>query len=212
MAPLCITQVLAVASLASLAACTLERGDHPESDVPEEQTRIHQPEYEGDEIKAAEFEPPAREAGSAAARGETPMVVAPEWSLAGPDAEWRITSVVLDVGLAEVCSIASAEAHFDFDSAKLDAEDQARIAKIARCFTDGPLAGRDLVIVGHADPRGTDAYNRELGMSRAEAVARALSREGLANTRIDLESFGEDEAHADPDEWPDDRRVDLHTD
>jgi outer membrane protein OmpA-like peptidoglycan-associated protein len=126
-----------------------------------------------------------------------------------PHPEWRITAVVIDVGLAELCGIDAAQTHFDYDSAELDPNAQTTVTALADCFVEGPLAERNLVVTGHADPRGPDDYNRELGMSRAEAVAEVLRSEGIAVTRIDVESHGEAEAHADPAEWPDDRRVDI---
>ena len=111
--------------------------------------------------------------------------------------------------MAEICGIAAAETQFDFDSAQLDAAAKARVAAIADCFTRGPLRERGVVLVGHADPRGTDAYNRELGMSRAEAVAVALEREGVAANRILLTSHGEAGADPAPEAWADERRVEV---
>lgn len=198
----------ALVAVVAASACTPERGYHPESDVPENQARVHQPDYQGGEIEAGELQPP--EAEPETVRGEPPIGVEAEWAPSEADGpQWRITTVYIDVGLAELCGIETAKAHFDYDSARLDDQTSSRIAAIADCFIDGPLSGRDVTIIGHTDPRGTDAYNRELGMSRAESVAQALTREGLVATRIDVESVGEAQASADPAEWPDDRRVDL---
>jgi outer membrane protein OmpA-like peptidoglycan-associated protein len=141
---------------------------------------------------------------------DQPMGERTQWEATDTDRpQWRITAVVIDVGLAELCGIDKADAHFEYDSAELDAESKATISALTDCFVDGPLAGRDVVLVGHADPRGPDDYNRELGMSRAEAVAQQMIREGLASGRIGVESHGEEHAHADPGEWPDNRRVDV---
>lgn len=122
---------------------------------------------------------------------------------------WRVTAVHVDVGLAELCGIDKSKAHFEYDSARLDDETRAMISALTDCFVDGPLAGRDVVVVGHADPRGPDEYNRELGMNRAEAVAQQFIRGGMPSTRIDVESHGEAHASSDPAEWPDERRVDV---
>lgn len=164
--------------------------------------------YRGGTVESGQLETGAEQ--STVARGNPPMGVESELSLSEADVpQWRITAVVIDVGVAELCGIDAARANFDYDSDELDADAKATIAELARCFADGPLAGREVAVVGHADPRGPDDYNRELGMSRAEAVAQALTREGVARTRIDVESHGEAEAHSDPAEWPDDRRVDI---
>lgn len=192
-------QLLGIAALASVLACASERERR-------QQPRSGQSEYDGEALESGELSRSER----SLARGNPPMVVTPELSVTESDPpQWRITAVVVDVGVAETCRIEAARANFDYDSAELSADARATLAAIADCFIGGPLAGRNLVVLGHADPRGPDEYNRELGMSRAQAVAEALAREGLATTRIDVESHGEAHAHADPDEWPDDRRVDI---
>jgi len=48
-----------------------------------------------------------------------------------------------------------------------------------------------VVIEGHADERGTIAYNNALGNRRAEAVARYLRVKGVPGANIDLISYGE---------------------
>lgn len=121
----------------------------------------------------------------------------------------RITGVVLDLGLAEVCGVDAARAHFEYDSANLDAQALATVRQLAECLDDGPLAQLSLLVVGHADPRGPDDYNRELGMSRAASVADVLSRNGVPKDRIQVESAGEALAHDRPALWPLDRRVDI---
>ena len=188
-------QLLGIVALASMVACASARARR-------QNTRS---DYRGGEVESGQL---GANEGSAT-RGNQPVGESPESLDDAVPPEWRVTAVVIDVGLAELCRIDAAQANFDYDSAKLDADAKATIAALAECFVNGPLAGRDMVVIGHADPRGPDDYNRELGMSRAEAVAQALNREGLAPTRIDVESHGEAHAHADPDEWPDDRRVDI---
>ena len=187
--------ILLVVALAAIVACK-DRNRRDESQSPLGDATI-----ESDQL--GHSQPPV-------VRGEPPMGVEPELSIPeGEPPTWRITAVAIDVGLAELCGIDQAQANFDYDSAKLDANARATIAALANCFVEGPLAGRDVVVIGHADPQGPDDYNRELGMSRAQAVAQALTREGLAATRIDVESHCEAHAHSDPSEWPDDRRVDI---
>ena len=50
--------------------------------------------------------------------------------------------------------------------------------QVATCFTTGPLKGRTLKLVGHADPRGGSDYNMTLGQSRADAVADYIIGQG----------------------------------
>lgn len=193
--PNLVAPLLGIAALASMLACA--------SDRRQSTAQMGAP---AEEPSAAVQSPETTQSGPSAE-------VSPELSLAeGEPAPWRITAVVIDVGLADACGIDSTQTKFDYDSAELDAASEATIAALADCFINGPLIGREMVVVGHADPRGPDDYNRELGMSRAEAVAQALTREGLANARIDIESHGEEHAQADPSEWPDERRVDVLVD
>ena len=69
-----------------------------------------------------------------------------------------------------------------------------------------------LRIEGHADRRGDEAYNEQLARRRAEAVAKYLRSRGIADARLDVQSFGarrpirqEDNEAA----WSRNRRVEL---
>lgn len=78
--------------------------------------------------------------------------------------------------------------HFAYDSATLAPAAQAALEAAAE-----PLVRhRDvhLAIDGHADARGTSVYNQALGERRAEAVAAALVRLGVAADRLHVGSFG----------------------
>jgi outer membrane protein OmpA-like peptidoglycan-associated protein len=54
-----------------------------------------------------------------------------------------------------------------------------------------------LHITGHADSRGTDQYNQELGYRRAQNVQRYLESKGISSDKIVIESKGEKEPVAD---------------
>jgi outer membrane protein OmpA-like peptidoglycan-associated protein len=54
-----------------------------------------------------------------------------------------------------------------------------------------------LLITGHADSKGTDRYNQELGYKRAESVQRYLENKGISSDKILTESKGEKEPAAD---------------
>jgi outer membrane protein OmpA-like peptidoglycan-associated protein len=99
--------------------------------------------------------------------------------------------------------------YFDFDSAKADAEDQPTMQLLATCMIDGPLKGESIRLIGHTDPRGTETYNQNLGMERAERVKRYLVNHGVAPARIVTETAGEEDASKAPAGWPTDRRVEI---
>jgi peptidoglycan-associated lipoprotein len=71
--------------------------------------------------------------------------------------------------------------HFSSDSWQLDGKAWRRLRSIASLYKK--RQGRFL-IVGHTDSRGMEEYNDALGMRRAEEVARALQRLGIARDRL----------------------------
>jgi peptidoglycan-associated lipoprotein len=84
------------------------------------------------------------------------------------------------------------------------------LKKLADCFTTGPLKGRVMRLVGHADPRGDDSYNMALGGQRADNVKRIIVAEGMSAEKTETSSRGEDEATGtDEAGWAKDRRVDV---
>jgi outer membrane protein OmpA-like peptidoglycan-associated protein len=129
---------------------------------------------------------------------------------ADPQPDLRVTAVVLDAGLAELCGVDQARAHFDFDSAELDEEGRRVVRELADCLERGALAQQQIAIIGHTDPRGPDEYNLALGMSRAESVAQVLVGNNIARDRIEVMTQGDVHAdHEEPERWPLDRRVDI---
>jgi peptidoglycan-associated lipoprotein len=78
--------------------------------------------------------------------------------------------------------------HFAFDSTLLDAEARDALGGTARCIAQKKIP--DVVIEGHADERGTEAYNIALGQRRAEAVRGFLQKLGVAS-KTEAVSFGE---------------------
>ncbi len=101
-------------------------------------------------------------------------------------------------------------ARFAFDSTEVEPEAGRALAALARCFTTGPLAGKGMKLVGHADPRGETEYNFGLGQKRAGSIADFLGKKGLAPTAVETSSRGELEAEGiDEEGWADDRKVDV---
>lgn len=112
--------------------------------------------------------------------------------------------------IKQACGLTDAEAHFAYNSANVRAADQAVIKKLAECFTTGPLKGKEMNLVGHADPRGEPEYNMVLGGRRADNVASALRKAGLPEKQVSTTSRGElDATGTDESSWAKDRRVDV---
>ena len=99
---------------------------------------------------------------------------------------------------------------FDFDEASLRSRGESILDDIATCMLTGPMKDVQLVVTGHADPRGTEEYNHELGMRRSAAAEQYLIGRGVPPARIDVRSRGElDATGSDERSWQLDRRVDL---
>jgi peptidoglycan-associated lipoprotein len=111
----------------------------------------------------------------------------------------------VDAELLAKCKQASETFYFAFDSAKLASDVNDDLDNLVACLNSPKMQSEQVVIVGHADERGSNAYNLQLGRKRASAVADALGGHGLPDQRITVRSRGEQEAD-DPEYW-DDRRV-----
>jgi peptidoglycan-associated lipoprotein len=112
--------------------------------------------------------------------------------------------------IAKACGISEPDAYFAFDSAHLRADDAKVIDQVVTCFTTGPLKGRVLKLVGHADPRGGSDYNITLGQSRADSVAGYMVGHGMNKAKTESTSRGAmDATGTDEPTWARDRRVDI---
>lgn len=80
--------------------------------------------------------------------------------------------------------------YFGFDSATLTSESQEILRKKAQWLEQNP----DVVIIieGHCDNRGTEAYNLALGERRAESAKAFLADIGIDVTKIMTISYGEE--------------------
>jgi peptidoglycan-associated lipoprotein len=127
-----------------------------------------------------------------------------------PPSSPTASSITIDDAILKACGIAAPKAHFAFDSANVQSQDTSTLDQVARCFISGPLKGRTLKLVGHADPRGETEYNFVLGNSRADAVGGFMRSKGMDNAKIATTSRGElDATGVDEPGWARDRRVDL---
>jgi outer membrane protein OmpA-like peptidoglycan-associated protein len=98
---------------------------------------------------------------------------------------------------------------FSFDSSKPDTQSQPTMQNLVDCMRTGPLVGKTIMLIGRTDPRGSEDYNLKLGRERAERVKKYLVANGADPQRIVTDSIGKHDAHADPAEWPADRRVQI---
>jgi peptidoglycan-associated lipoprotein len=99
--------------------------------------------------------------------------------------------------------------YFDFDRSDIRAD--ARDALMANAERIKASSG-NVTIQGHCDERGSTEYNLALGERRASAVKRYLVDLGVASSRLQTVSFGEDrpavQGH-DESAWRYNRRADF---
>jgi peptidoglycan-associated lipoprotein len=98
--------------------------------------------------------------------------------------------------------------YFDFNESVLSTEATAQIERNAECLKKVP--NRNVSLVGHTDPRGTEEYNLALSDKRAQSVKERLVRLGTSEGRLKMVAKGELEATGtDEGGWIKDRRVDV---
>jgi outer membrane protein OmpA-like peptidoglycan-associated protein len=100
---------------------------------------------------------------------------------------------------------------FDFDQATIRPGDQARLQQIASVLRDYPE--HRLIVAGHTDNIGPDAYNEGLSQRRAQSVSTFLIHAGVPPTSFaGVQGYGERQPIA-PNSTPDgraqNRRVEL---
>ncbi len=152
---------------------------------------INAPQAFNDEPMATEVEEPAPVAEAA----PEPQPAAPAEPEPAPVAEAAAESEPEPVILPVTITL-EAEALFDFDRSKVRSPDQARLDKLVT-----GLEGVDferILVVGHADRIGTEAYNERLSLRRANAVRDYLVKQGIQADRIVTEGRGEFEPSTDP--------------
>ncbi len=127
-----------------------------------------------------------------------------------PDDNPNKSSIRISEDIKKACGLTDADAHFAYDSDSVRESDRAVLKKLAACFTTGPLKGRQMNLVGHADPRGEDEYNMLLGGRRADNVKGAIITAGMDQAKVSSTSRGEmDATGTDEAGWVEDRRVDI---
>ncbi len=104
-----------------------------------------------------------------------------------PSGETSTLRAGLDVGSTTGCD--SVTVYFDLDQSSL--RSSARSALDAQMACIQQRTGQ-VKIEGHCDERGTNDYNLALGDRRAEAVKQYLVRNGVAASRVNTVSYGEE--------------------
>jgi outer membrane protein OmpA-like peptidoglycan-associated protein len=93
------------------------------------------------------------------------------------------------------------EVNFDYNSAVIRPDAARVLASLGAALTDPALKGSTILVGGHTDARGSDAYNRDLSERRAHAVrAFLIETYKVAPEALVAVGFGEEQLRnrADP--------------
>jgi peptidoglycan-associated lipoprotein len=80
--------------------------------------------------------------------------------------------------------------YFDFDSSAVKASERSKLGTVADYMK--AHSADALSIEGHCDERGTEEYNRSLGVRRATALREEIIKAGVDPTHVLTTSFGKD--------------------
>jgi peptidoglycan-associated lipoprotein len=81
--------------------------------------------------------------------------------------------------------------YFEYDKSSLLPEAQERLKRKAEYLENNP--GISVIIEGHCDERGTNEYNIALGDRRAKSARNFLINLGIAGSRLETISYGEEQ-------------------
>lgn len=102
------------------------------------------------------------------------------------------------------------EVMFAYDSADISRDFAPTLRQVARIMSNRPrIRAR---IIGHTDSDGSDSYNMDLSLRRAESVAGFIADQGVERRRLRTEGRGEQEpmaSNATPQGRQQNRRVEL---
>jgi peptidoglycan-associated lipoprotein len=147
----------------------------------------------------------AAEARPAAVPGPASTTVAPPPSVAPVH---DATADVLSQDLATLNRKGYlADAYFDFDAAALRDDARGDLSKDSEWLKKFPSV--QVLLEGHCDDRGTEAYNLALGERRAEAAREYLESMGVPESRIRTVSYGKERPFCSSDDegcWQQNRR------
>ena len=99
---------------------------------------------------------------------------------------------------------------FDTNKYNINSASDALLTKLANILNEYP--DTNVLVVGHTDSSGADAYNMTLSKNRAESVTNFFTSKGLAANRFTTKWFGEEQPVADnttPEGRAKNRRVNL---
>jgi len=102
----------------------------------------------------------------------------------------RMAAEAAERDAASMRSTITTVVNYDFDKADLRPDTRAALDQKIPILTANPAM--TIRIAGHTDSRGSGEYNLQLGQRRAAAARDYLTARGVAASRIELVSYGEE--------------------
>jgi outer membrane protein OmpA-like peptidoglycan-associated protein len=152
-----------------------------------------------------EPQPPVAPTPEASPAPAQDVTVIPEPTPAvAPKAPVPAKKLILSMGINDL--------PFGFNDTQLPRAHQARVKNMGRYLAKNQKSWKALIVSGHTDERGSNKFNMDLSMRRAETVRRLLIEGGLASGKVRAVGYGEtkplDRAHTEK-AWAKNRRVEL---
>ncbi len=99
--------------------------------------------------------------------------------------------------------------NFDLNSARLTPDARAKLEEFVKALQDNRLSQLHFVVAGYTDASGSERYNEDLSVRRAQSVMAFLLENGVKPARLKAVGFGETHPRvADPYD-PVNRRVEM---
>ena len=80
--------------------------------------------------------------------------------------------------------------NFDYNSATLTSSARANLDEFVRALKDPRLFSSLFVVEGHTDGAGSDAFNLDLSVRRANSVVDYLKTHGVGQARLEAKGYG----------------------
>ncbi|MFN2261795.1 MAG: OmpA family protein [Psychroflexus sp.] len=81
--------------------------------------------------------------------------------------------------------------YFDTEKYNINDKSELSLLKLINIFQKYPKT--NIIVEGHTDSSGSDSYNMTLSKNRAQAVTDYLTKNGIADSRIKTNWYGEDQ-------------------
>jgi peptidoglycan-associated lipoprotein len=146
---------------------------------------------------------------------EPPVVERPATATVAPRADTTRDVRPVETGTVDPLNdpqgvLAKRSVYFDYDSYAV--RDDARPVVENHSAYLNKNKGRKILIQGNTDERGGTEYNLALGQKRAEAVRKAMTSMGVADSQIEAVSLGKEKPKATGSNeaaWAENRRADI---